>query len=224
MLVLLFDIDGTLVDARGAGGTSLRTAFADVFDVVEPAKVPFSGRTDRGIAREMFLLHGIADTNRNFQALQWEYLTRLPNQLQLSGGVILPGVGELLERLSQNSDVIMGLLTGNMFDGARLKLNYFGLFSCFAFGAFGDTAIDRNEVARQALRLAFMQCNAVADEVDVWVIGDTPLDIQCARAIDAKVLAVGTGIHPLDELESHRPDVLLEDLHDCHEVLRVLYG
>ena len=136
----------------------------------------------------------------------------------------MPGVGELLGSLAEDSDVIIGLLTGNMRDGARLKLNYFGLFSYFSFGAFGDAAIDRNEVARQAQRSAFMRCNTVADEVNVWVIGDTPLDIQCARSIEAKVLAVGTGIHPLAELESHRPDVLIEDLHDCREVLRVLYG
>lgn len=232
MIVILFDIDGTLVNTGGAGSASLLGAFSAKFDVPRPTKVPFSGRTDRGIANDMFRAHGIEDSEENWQELRNEYLRRLPGQLSSLPGVVLPGVLELLNHLASCEDVALGLLTGNVRDGARIKLGHFALFDYFAFGGFGDAHRDRDEVARDALAAAEKHLAekffAAGDPTvrprreQVWVIGDTPLDIRCARAIGAKVVAVATGTHPRAELHAQRPDLLLDDLADPGPILSLV--
>jgi phosphoglycolate phosphatase-like HAD superfamily hydrolase len=107
--------------------------------------------------------------------------------------------------------VLLGLLTGNFAEGARLKLTHYGLIDHFRFGGYGDEHSDRDDVAREAYRLAQSYHPPIKPE-HVWVIGDTPADIRCGRAIGAKVLAVGTGMFETSELEPHHPDVLLDDL------------
>jgi phosphoglycolate phosphatase len=101
-----------------------------------------------------------------------------------------------------------------------LKLGHFGLLECFAFGGFGDDHYERDDVARAALRAASPRHEASAG--DVWVIGDTPLDIRCARAIGARVLAVATGVHTSQELADSNPDALLDDLSNTRELLALL--
>jgi phosphoglycolate phosphatase-like HAD superfamily hydrolase len=222
MLTLLFDIDGTLINTGGAGGTALIEAFREDFGVDNPAKVPFSGRTDRGIGTSLFEQHAIADSSENWRRLRDGYLARLPVHLAQRDGRVLDGVLRLLEQLQSREAVAIGLLTGNLRDGARIKLSHFGLFEHFQFGGFGDEHRSRDGVAEAALAAAKQHVNSAFDPARVWVIGDTPLDISCARAIDARVLAVATGLHPFAELADLQPDLLLENLSDTDLVINAL--
>lgn len=220
MFVFLFDIDGTLIHTGGAGGAALRSAFREEFGIEEPAEVTFSGRTDRGIARDLFRAHAVDDTPANWDRLRRAYLGRLADFLPRHTGRVLPGVVELLATLAPRADVAMGLLTGNVADGARIKLAHYALGQHFAFGGFGDLHPERDDVARDALRATRAHLRREIEQHRVWVIGDTPADIQCGRAIGAQVLAVATGVHPREELERQSPDLLLNDLQDPSDLLR----
>jgi phosphoglycolate phosphatase-like HAD superfamily hydrolase len=218
----LFDIDGTLVSTGGAGKAAMDAALAEAFGVSRPI-VPgsMSGRTDRGIARDQFALHGIDDTPENWQRLIDGYVRHLPRYLAERPGTVLPGIGEVLELLSK-TNVSLGLLTGNVPDGARIKLTHYRLMHYFAFGSYGDRHLTRDEIAHEALRLARERVHPECCGPELLVIGDTPLDVQCARAIGARVAAVATGIHSLDELAATRPDVLLADLSDPAPLLALI--
>jgi phosphoglycolate phosphatase-like HAD superfamily hydrolase len=142
------------------------------------------------------------------------YLRRLPTYLARHQGRILPGIAELLKQLSPRTDVAVGLLTGNVRDGARLKLGHYGLYEHFAFGGFGDHHMDRDDVAREALEVACRHLGCWVNRDCSWVIGDTPLDIRCARAIGVRVAAVATGWHSREQLAAEKPDLLFDDLAD----------
>jgi phosphoglycolate phosphatase len=215
MYVCLFDIDGTLISSGGAGKVALEAALADEFGingVIE--KLQLSGRTDRAIIRDLFRMHVIEETPDNLRRLTAAYLRRLPECLERNAGRVLPGVADLLVRLCARKDVLVGLLTGNVRDGARVKLGHFGLYEHFAVGGFGDHHFDRDDVAREALTEVKRVLNGIADPNHIWVVGDTPLDVRCARAIGARAAAVATGWHSRAELADHRPDLLLTDLSD----------
>jgi phosphoglycolate phosphatase len=211
MHVCLFDIDGTLIASGGAGKTALEAALADEFGVTRIIdKLQLSGRTDRAIILDLFRLHVIDDAPENHERLRDAYLRHLPNHLH--AGRVLPGIAELLAHLAGRDDVAIGLLTGNVRAGAKVKLGYFGLHHYFAFGGYGDHHLDRDDVAREALAAVRQQLNGSVNLERIWVVGDTPLDIRCARSIGARAVAVATGWHSLDELAEHRPDLLLADL------------
>lgn len=212
MHVLLFDIDGTLLNAGGAGQAAMEAALAQEFGVTRPVEgIPTAGRTDYAISRDLFAYYGLDADESAWSRFLNSYFAQLPRHLSARPGMILPGVEALLQSLAARTDVALGLLTGNFASGARVKLEHFGLHEHFAFGSFGDQHAHRDDVAREALRLVRDQHpDAPIDRV--WVIGDTPADIQCARAIGARVLAVATGIFPAAELAPHRPDVLRESL------------
>jgi phosphoglycolate phosphatase len=221
MNVCLFDIDGTLVSSGGAGKAAIESALAEEFAVDVQGKVAYSGRTDRAIARDLFHAHGLEDTPANWHKLRAGYLNRLPGCLTRHQGRIMPGIAELLLALVDRG-VTLGLLTGNIREGARLKLGYFQLFHHFAFGGFGDQHLERDEVAREALAAAHNHLNGTLFPDRIWVVGDTPLDVRCARAIGARVAAVATGWHPLDELRDAGPDLLLADFSDPTPLLNLL--
>lgn len=211
MPTILFDIDGTLVRTGGAGKAAMEDALRAVFGITRlKDEVEYSGKTDRAIGRELLAVHDLPVTPENATALQDAYLAHLPHSLRQRGGEVCPGVRPLIDAL--RGKMPLGLLTGNVRAGARHKLGHFGLWDHFAFGGFGDDHFDRDDVARMALAELRAHAGAHIDAADVWVIGDTPLDVKCARAIGAKAVAVATGWHPLDELAAHSPDVLLTDL------------
>jgi phosphoglycolate phosphatase len=222
MYILLFDIDGTLIHTGGAGGAALLQAFSELFGVPDPQTVPFSGRTDRGIAANLFQAHHIEDTEENFQRLRDRYLSKLPHHLPRHRGRVLPGIEAMLRQLAQRPDVHLGLLTGNVRCGAQAKLHHYGLWDYFSFGGFGDRHRDRDEVARDAFQEGAKRVGEQPDCDRLWVIGDTPLDIRCARAIGARSLAVATGVHTRDELQQASPDLLLDSFASYQPVLRVL--
>jgi phosphoglycolate phosphatase-like HAD superfamily hydrolase len=222
MHVILFDIDGTLIDTGGAGGAALLDAFRRLFGIDQPGRVQFSGRTDRAIGRDLFALHGLEDSEANWARLRQEYLVRLAEWLPRRKGFVLPGIGHLLERLSRLEHVAVGLLTGNLRDGARLKLQHYGLYHHFAFGGYGDEHFDRNHVAESALAAAYAHRSGQFQNGNFWVVGDTPLDIRCARWIKARILAVATGTHPRHELAAHEPDLLFDDLADVERFMSLV--
>ncbi len=200
----------------------MEAALRDEFGLTEIRDgVPYSGRTDRAIGRDLLRVHGIEATAANQARLQEAYLAHLPPSLQQYGGNVCPGIPELLNELQPRKEVLLGLLTGNVRRGAGHKLQHFGLWDFFPCGGFGDEHFERDDVARMAVKevRAHLQRDFAAE--DVWVIGDTPLDISCARAVGAKVVAVGTGWHPMEELASHSPDYLFADLSNPAELLRL---
>src|SRR2546421_515168 len=201
MHVCLFDIDGTLLSSGGAGKAAMEAALRAEFGLEAiRGQGPYSGRTDRAIGRDPLRLPGLEESPRTWQRLRDAYLGRLPECLGRHEGRVLPGIAALLEHLAARGNVALGLLTGNVRMGARLKLGHYGLFHHFAFGGYGDEHFERDEVAREAFALVCRHLNGPVDPGEVWVIGDTPLDIRCARAIGARVAAVATGWHTLDQL------------------------
>jgi phosphoglycolate phosphatase len=222
MITLLFDIDGTLIHTGGAGGAALRSAFQQLFPVTELREVEYCGRTDRAICHDFLTFHNVEISDLNWSKLRAAYLDQLPTHLSSCRGRVLPGIVDLLERLAAKDDLAVGLLTGNLRDGARLKLEYYRLMHHFRFGGFGDDHLDRNDVAECALEAARQHANGSFDPNRVWVIGDTPLDIRCARWIKAKVLAVATGNFTRDQLASFHPDLCVEDLSDTRQLASLL--
>lgn len=221
MKVILFDIDGTLVRTGGAGKVAMESALCEEFGVaLSSEEVPYSGRTDRAIGHDLLAGHDIAPTPANLTKLIDGYLARLPGCLGRVSGVVCPGVGDLLGVLRGRADVVLGLLTGNVRRGAETKLSHYGLWHHFPCGGFGDDHHDRDDVARSAVRSVRQHVGRDVNPADVWVIGDTPLDVSCARAVGANVVAVATGWHPIDDLAACGPDVLLADLSDPGDLLR----
>jgi len=213
--VCLFDIDGTLIASGGAGKAALAAALISEFGVGDiPEPVDLRGRTDRAIVAELIGCCGLDPSPENCRRLIDAYLRHLPEHMRKGAGWVLPGIADLLKLLDGLGDVALGLLTGNIRAGAKIKLGHFGLFDYFAFGGFGDDHHDRDDVAREALSEVRARFDGTLTPDRIWVIGDTPLDVRCARAIGAKAVAVTTGWHTREELEASAPDLLLPDLQD----------
>lgn len=224
MPIILFDIDGTLVRTGGAGKAAMEAGLVASFGVTELCdKVSYSGRTDVAIGRDLLCVHGIDPTPENQHKLRESYLSHLPHSLQSKGGEVCPGVPELLAAVAGRPGVVLGLLTGNVRRGAMHKLGHFGLWDFFTCGGFGDEHHDRDDVARSALASVREYLGSDVNPSDVWVIGDTPLDVSCARAIGANAVAVATGWHPVEELAGCAPDLIFDDLSD-HSRLLAAWG
>lgn len=223
MHTILFDIDGTLLHSGGAGQGGIERALELAFGVTAPTDgIPTAGRTDRAIGLDLLRFHGVTESEESFAKLSQAYLSVLPDELARRKGSVYPGVRELLNQLSDRSDVRLGLLTGNYREAAWLKLRHFDLASHFLFGGFGDDHANRDDVARQAL--ADARRHATPHDIDVaklWVIGDTPADVQCGRAIGARVIAVATGMHSREQLVPSEPDHLFDHFGDVDSVLAV---
>src|SRR5579862_3463795 len=206
MHICLFDIDGTLLKSGGAGKAAIEAALVEDFGVTLRTNVSYSGRTDPAIGRDLLQFHDVDATPENWQRLIEGYLARLPAALAKHDGEILPGIAALLELLSEREDVAVGLLTGNIHRGAQAKLSHFDLWHYFAFGGFGDKHFDRDDVAREALTAIRSRFDGTVATERIFVIGDTPLDVRCARAIGARAVAVATGWHTPDQLAPSEPD------------------
>ena len=212
--VILFDIDGTLIRTGGAGQRAFGAAFQSEFGLADAcANTSFAGRTDRGLAADILTAHQLDPSQTNIQRIFDSYLNWLAEFLPADHHEPLPGVRDLIVGLRALPEPpAIALLTGNLSRGGKLKLTHFNLWQEFAWGAFGDIHEARDDMARYALELAREKLGADLEPVDLLVIGDTERDIQCARAIGARVLAVATGLETRDELAQHKPDFLVEDL------------
>lgn len=224
--LLLFDIDGTLLDTGGAGGASLLDAVEHVLGVARETLPPLdlAGATDGGVLRKLFDQTGHTLEETLTRQYLDHYLQRL--HLRMNGdsfaGRTLPGVPALLEALHSGKQCDMGLLTGNIRAGAETKLQRFQLHSYFLEGAFGDDAEDRNLLGPVALQRMQTVTSRSYTLEDIIVIGDTPKDIACANALGARCLAVGTGHFSAADLAAHQPWQCLEDLSDTARVCEML--
>jgi phosphoglycolate phosphatase len=213
--LVLFDIDGTLVHTGGAGIKAFAKVFTTEFGVANGVdKMKFAGRTDVNLVREFFTMNHIEDSEENFRRFFERYVFWLDQILRHSESATCPGVVEFMHALrTLPNPPMFGLLTGNIRLGAEIKLRHFDLWKEFQTGGFADDHEDRDQIAHAALKRGSRVLGNKLRGDQVLVIGDTPLDIRCGRAIGAKVLAVATGGATLDELKRHQPDWAVEDLH-----------
>ena len=211
--LILFDIDGTLISTAGAGVKAFAAVFDEIFGLPGTTEnITFAGRTDRGLLRDIFAANDLEPTDPNFRKFEDAYFEQLARYLPRGHTDPLPGVWDFIKAFrALDPPPVMGLLTGNHERGAQLKLAHYGLWQEFAMGAFGGQYQDRAEVARDALMQGEKLIAGLQPE-EILVIGDTERDIQCARAIGARVLAVATGAYTVSELESFGPDWVTEDL------------
>ena len=211
--LILFDIDGTLISTDGAGVKAFGRVFDEIFGLPKATQyMTFAGRTDHRLVREIFEANDIEPTGQNFHKFKEAYAEHLTRYLPEGKTEPLPGVREIIAAFRRlDPPPVIGLLTGNHPHGAQLKLTHYNLWQEFSMGSFGDQYDDRNDVARDALRQGRTLIPDIGPE-EILVIGDTERDIQCARSIGAKILAVATGPSTLSELESFKPDWVVEDL------------
>jgi phosphoglycolate phosphatase len=212
--LVLFDIDGTLVHTGGAGVKAFGKVFATEFGATDHMeRLKFAGRTDISLVREFFSFHNIEPSPENFKRFFERYIFWLDHILAHSHTESCPGIWQFIRDLRRISKPpLLGLLTGNIRLGAEIKLRHFNLWNEFETGAFADDHEDRDQIAAIARQRGSRLLNGKLSANEVLVIGDTNLDIRCARAIGAKVLAVATGGHKLDELKQHTPDWAVKDL------------
>ncbi len=221
MTVLFWDIDGTLLTTAKAGVFAWEDAVRELtgreFELI---RMRIAGLTDYQIAQRTFETLGIGTDEAFLRRFVDRYGELLPSSLPRKNGRVLPNVREILEHLRGRSDVRSYLLTGNTRAGAQAKLTHYELIQFFPDGAFAEDTGDRASIARRALDLA-RRGGTVAED-GVFVIGDTPHDIDCATAIGARTIAVATGGYTLEELEAHRPWRVFNELPAPDEFLRLI--
>ncbi len=221
MRVCFFDIDGTLVATGGAGQQAFAEVFHELWGVEELAgNVSFAGRSDRAIAFDLFRAHDVPATLATWHTFRDAYVARLAQVLPKFDGRVLPGVTTLISQLQSVGNVHVGLLTGNVVAGAKAKLSHYNLWHHFPFGGYGDEHTDRSDIAAAAVVAAREHAGPVNGAPErMAVIGDTVHDITCARSIGAFAVAVPTGFTPIDELRAAGPDLAVETLEDCNNLV-----
>jgi len=221
--LLLFDVDGTLITSAGAGETAVQMAVQERFGIYSDlAHIEFAGATDSQIAREILEAFQLPITPENITALLDTYLKILPSILPQRKGYVLPGIRPLLERLKKQKNLTLALLTGNIKKGAEIKLGHFGVWEFFEFGAFADDHHDRNQLGHFAKARAQDHVGIEFSPEHIFVIGDTPKDIACGRAIGAKTVVFATGRYSVEALKPFEPDYLFENCNDLERVIETL--
>ena len=235
--LVLFDIDGTLVLTGGAGIRAMNRACAELVGHDQAlANIPVAGRTDRIILSDVVRAAGHRLDDGLLEQLRDSYILHLREEIErpgrtqnfealgARGGIkaVMPGIPELLSALEPRDDLFLGLLTGNFEAGARIKLEHFGLWHYFRCGAFGDDSADRNDLVPFAVRRA-QACGAPRLAAEhILVVGDTPHDIACARAVGAVPVAVATGGFTADQLREHGAEIVFQDLSRTEEFLQLV--
>ncbi|HEX8433245.1 MAG TPA: haloacid dehalogenase-like hydrolase [Longimicrobium sp.] len=227
--LILFDIDGTLLNADGVGKRAVHDALMAVYGTVGPIDdYSFAGRTDPQIARELMSAAGIARerVDAGLPELWEHYLAALRRDIVGVDVKPLPGIPELLRRVEETGgETVMGLLTGNIEEGARLKIDAAGLgWDRFRVGAFGSDHGDRPELPAVAIRRARDATGVDFVGKEVVIVGDTPFDISCGAHLGVLTVAVATGRHSPEELAACGPDHLFRDFSDTERVLKALLG
>jgi len=224
--LILFDIDGTLLSASGAGRRALGRALLDVYGTAGPIdRYDFHGGTDPQIIRDLLGTAGLpaAEIAAREGRLFARYIECLESEVGDGARVTLyPGAAALVETLAGAETCLVGLLTGNIEAGARIKLRSTGLWPRFRLGAYGSDDADRTRLPAVAARRAEVLVGRIFRGTDIVVIGDTPRDIGCARAFGAACVAVATGRHSVGDLAAHRPDHVFTDLTDTDRVLAAI--
>lgn len=224
--LILFDIDGTLLLSGRAGLRAMNRAFETTFGVAEAfAGKSFAGRTDSYLVSYALNAAGLPDTADHHARFRDAYMPLLAEEIQHPGTGhkgLMPGARELLEALDDHAHLHLALLTGNYRGAAEIKLTHFELWDFFEWGAFSDDSADRNALVPIALDRAETY-DVPAEAIErIIVIGDTPHDIECARAGGARSIAVATGGHSIEELKAAGADVVLQDLSETDKVIALL--
>jgi len=226
MRLLLFDIDGTLVNTGGAGSGAMTRAFSKVCGIDDA----FGGLSMAGMTDPLILDHAIDIAEKNGRRMTCTheeifdcYLQFLSEELNSGRNhyQVLPGVVETLEELAGRDDLVLGLATGNIADGARVKLEHGNIYHYFGFGGYGSDHHDRTYVVQQAVRRG-EEYVAPATVTRSIVIGDTPRDVIHARKAGAEVIAVASGSHNREILEALEPDLMLDSLEDRESFMEFL--
>jgi phosphoglycolate phosphatase-like HAD superfamily hydrolase len=221
--VLLWDIDGTLMDTGGAGRRSVERAFAAKHGRRDAcSSFSFGGMTDRAIARAGLAAIGVEPTDAAMDEILAAYLEALAEEMALTNGAIVhPGIEAALDACAA-AGAALGLGTGNLQDGARLKLSRVGLYDRFAFGGFGSDHETRSELLRIGAERGASRLGAPMAECRVVVIGDTPKDVAAALAIGAECVAVATGSFSTDALAASGATRVFRDLRDEGAIVAIV--
>ena len=227
--ILLFDVDGTLVTTDGVGRRAIEKAFERRHGRRDVVSFSFAGMTDKAIVRDGLL--GLDKRFASESELQAEmnatlvfYLRVLQEEAASTNSIrVHDGIIRVLDLAESRPDVALGLGTGNLQEGARIKLGHAGIYHRFTFGGFGDDSIDRPEILTSGARRGADRLGVPLQACRVVVVGDTPKDIAAAEAIGAECVAVATGMHSVAELESHAPTLACQTLSDTR-VDAVLFG
>jgi phosphoglycolate phosphatase len=203
--LLLFDVDQTLINTGGAGLRALDRACLQLFGIQNVMQgISPHGKTDPAIAREILrvrLARDAAGLNGEIQSILEAYLSFLKEEVETSSKYrVLPGIVSVLDEALSRKDIILGLATGNIELGARIKLDRGRLNPYFALGGFGSDSEDRTELVRKAANSAAAQYGRAISPSDVFVIGDTPLDIDAGKRAGFKTVGVGTGSYSIEQL------------------------
>lgn len=221
--LLLWDIDGTLINTGGAGVESLKRMVRQRFGTTDELNdIEIAGKTDRAILRDILRKYDVDATDENISEFAHHYVAGLESALPQTSGRVLPGIRDLLTRTSEQLHIVNGLLTGNLKRGAELKLRHYQLWHFFAFGAFADDHHDRNELGRFAIQRALETSGEKFAPEQIDVIGDTAHDILCGRACGGRTIAVATGSWSRERLAEHGPDFLFDDFSAVDQVMATL--
>jgi phosphoglycolate phosphatase len=228
--LVLWDVDGTLVRAGDIGAAVFDRALSDVLGCAPVERIRMSGKTDPQIVIEYLDQMKIESSDPLMDAI----LSRLDAQLAtahangelVAEGFACPGVAKVLEEISGDAQVVSSLLTGNIYPNAAAKVTAFGLDGWLELdvGAYGSDYHDRNSLVPVAVGRLEEKHGVVLRPDDVWVVGDTPLDLGCARVAGARCLLVATGRYRLEELSPLGADAVLENLSDAAQALEILLG
>ena len=229
MKVVLFDIDGTLLWTDGAGRRAVNRAIEEVFGVTPATAHEFDGKTDPLIVRELMRLAGVSDETieANLQPTLARYVELLHEELGKTDcrDMTFVGVGPLLDALEARDDVLLGLLTGNVREGAVAKLTAVGLdHHRFQLGAYGSDHGSRPELPAIARKRAEERLGTVVRGEDVVVIGDTPADMSCGNGIGARAIGVATGRYSVEQLLTCQPAAAFADFADTAGVVKAIMG
>jgi phosphoglycolate phosphatase len=224
MRLVLFDIDGTLVWTDGAGRRAIHHALTEVFGSTGPAGYRFDGKTDPQIVRDLmrFVGHDDGHIDARMQTVFDCYVERLRVELRAPGyrPRAMPGVFELLDALESRRDIVLGLLTGNLAAGARAKLESVGIDPArFRVGAYGSDHEERPSLPDVARRRLRDELGVEVEGSDCVIIGDTPADMTCGRAVGARAIGVATGRYSVEQLRSHGAAAVFVDLTDTGAVV-----
>ncbi len=215
MKLLLFDIDQTLINSGGAGLRALDRACLQLFGIPNAMQnIHPHGKTDPAIAREILRvrLNQTTAVNGQIESILEAYLSFLKEEVRLSPNYrVLPGVISVLDEFLSRRDIVLGLATGNVESGARIKLDRGALNPYFAFGGFGSDSEDRTELVRRAADKAAAQSCAPISPSETYVIGDTPLDIDAGKRAGFKTVGVATGSYSIEELMDSGAMLAIQD-------------
>lgn len=221
--LVLFDIDETLIDSGKAGTRALNRAFHELFHIEDAFRnIRMAGMTDLQIIREGLRIQGLADSNGEVNIVAKRYLEILEEEIENPWRKVKPGVYELLDRLTSAS-IPLGLLTGNLEDGARIKLTPFNLNGYFPAGSFGSDDEDRDMLLPIAIQ-KFSRLGIKTIARRCVVIGDTPRDMRCAKVHGARAIGVASGPYPMDALKNAGASIVVESLENQTACMNIIHS